>query len=620
MAIQRAVICLVLAVLSLRVSAEVDRPLVEADLRGSVRPHPRLMLSDETLKALIASSETDATLHRISTQVVELAQQYVDAESLRHELKGPRLLSVSRDCLIRTYALALAWRWTGEAQYAHAGVANLKTVCAFPDWNPSHFLDTAEMSHAVAIGYDWLYEFMDDATRAEVRAGLIKHGMEEGVKAYQKTKPWWIKSAFNWNQVCNSGLLIGALAILETDPAYAEVIVPAAVASLPTAIGSYDPDGVWTEGPAYWNYATSYTAYGLAALESALGSSYGLTAHAGLAKTAWFPLLATGPTGLFVNFADSKQNSQRKPMPVLFWLARTYDLPGVAYLEHELLSKNTALPMHLMWYVPAGTRESAALPLDMVFDSTVPVAVSRSRWNDENALFIGFKGGYNQVNHGHLDLGNFELDALGNRWARDLGSDDYNLPGYWDKKAGGKRWAYYRLNSLSHNVPLIDGKGQDPNGKAGKIYSETSAGGSFFVVDLSDAYTEAISLTRGVKVFAERRAVLVQDAFELKSPLPVAWGMTTDAAITVNGPHSATLVQNGKTLQVDILQPSEGAFVVESAAQPDPQHNNNGVTRLIATVPAGDTNVTLSVCLRPEWPDGVATPLPTVRPIQDWEP
>jgi hypothetical protein len=31
-------------------------------------------------------------------------------------------------------------------------------AAAFSDWNPSHFLDVAEMTAALAIGYDWLYE------------------------------------------------------------------------------------------------------------------------------------------------------------------------------------------------------------------------------------------------------------------------------------------------------------------------------------------------------------------------------------------------------------------------------------------------------------------------------
>ena len=37
-------------------------------------------------------------------------------------------------------------------------LSDLMTVSGpvFPDWNPKEFLDTAEMTHAVAIGYDWL--------------------------------------------------------------------------------------------------------------------------------------------------------------------------------------------------------------------------------------------------------------------------------------------------------------------------------------------------------------------------------------------------------------------------------------------------------------------------------
>ena len=89
----------------------------------------------------------------------------------------------------------------------------------------------------------------------------------------------------------------------------------------------------------------------------------------------------------------------------------------------------------------------------------------RSAWDDPNALFAGIKAGYNQVNHGHLDLGNFELDALGVRWARDLGSENYNLPGYWEGKRGGQRWSYYRLGSASHNVVMLGGQHQDAAGE-----------------------------------------------------------------------------------------------------------------------------------------------------------
>ncbi|MBK9492384.1 MAG: heparinase II/III family protein [Haliscomenobacter sp.] len=59
--------------------------------------------------------------------------------------------------------------------------------------------------------------------------------------------------------------------------------------------------------------------------------------------------------------------------------------------------------------------------------------------NDPKALWLGIKGGINGSEHSHLDLGNFELEAGGVRWAKDLGSDDYNLPGYWTMGVNGQR-------------------------------------------------------------------------------------------------------------------------------------------------------------------------------------
>lgn len=612
-------LCLLMALLLWPALAQAVPP-ESADVLRTLQPgHPRLLLGNTELDALREAEKTDPDLQRMWAQVREGAKGYLTAEPLRHELKGPRLLAVSRACLDRVYPLALVWRWTGETAYADAAVANLKTVCAFPDWNPSHFLDVAEMTHAVAIGYDWLYDYMDEATRQEIRAGLIRHGLEEGIKAYG-ANAWWATSEYNWNQVCNSGLLIGALAVAETDPQYATAIIPSAVASLPVALASYNPDGVWNEGPAYWSYATRYTAYGLAALTSALGTDFDLGAVPGLRETAWFPLLTTGPTGLFLNFADSGQNSRRRAMPALFWLARTYNLPAIAAQEHALLETEPADTLHLIWYVPRPTGQNATPPLDRVFRGSVPVALTRSAWNDPTALFAGVKGGYNQVNHGHLDLGNFELDALGVRWARDLGSDDYNLPGYFDKKPDGKRWLYYRNISQSHNVPLIDGHGQDPSGKAEIVRAESGENGAFAVVDLSGAYpTQSTAVLRGVASIAHRKALLVQDEFTLKTPAAVTWGMTTDAEISIVDGHNATLLQDGKRLHARILSPEDGTFTKASAEQAEPQNTNKGVSRLVATVPASGESITISILLSPEWPGEDAVPIPTVRPLGQWD-
>ena len=74
-----------------------------------------------------------------------------------HRLIGPRLLDQSRAALRRISTLAGLYRLDGDHRKADRARLEMLAAAAFPDWNPSHFLDVAEMTNALAIGYDWLY-------------------------------------------------------------------------------------------------------------------------------------------------------------------------------------------------------------------------------------------------------------------------------------------------------------------------------------------------------------------------------------------------------------------------------------------------------------------------------
>jgi len=581
------------------------------------KSHPRLMLKDKDLEHLKELYEKDEVLQKCLRDVLDEADNCAGKSMLTYRKIGPRLLSVSRECLRRIYALGLAYRWTGEGKYAGKAVDNMLTVCAFNNWNPSHFLDTAEMSHAVGLGYDWLYSYMDAGTREKIKAGLIKNGLEPGLQAYKSA--WWARSEFNWNQVCNGGLITGALAIAESDPQYAEQMVPAAVKSLPIALASYGPDGAWGEGPGYWSYATHYTAYGLAALQSALGKDFDLPKIEGLSEAGDFPIYTAGPTGLYLNMADVGEKSSRRTLPCLFWLARTFNKTFYAQDERTLLAKYRASPQHVIWYQPEPGRKLPARDLDRYFRGPVEVAVFRSAWDNPDALWAGIKAGYNQVNHGHLDLGNFELDALGKRWVRDLGSDNYNLPGYWDSRRGGKRWSYYRLNSKSHSVPLLASEDQDPMATAKFIKFESKKSSAFALIDLTSAYEKyAKKVTRGLAMLEGRKAVLVQDEFEIEKPCELTWAMTTDAEISLEKERIARLTIDGKELIAKVMSPYNAVFAVESAEQKPPEKTNKGVKRLIVRLDDAKGNVRVAVLLSPVWKGGRYTNSVGLQPLAEW--
>lgn len=584
--------------------------------------HPRLLLTDERLQELKTLSLTDNQLSKYVSSVLAQADKDWAKSPIQHILIGPRLLDKSRECLNRVYNLAFAYRWTGNKLYLNAAVSNLKTVCAFADWNPSHFLDVAEMAHAVAIGYDWLYKDLDQETRDIISNGLIKLGLEEGKKAYtvpSYSSGWWKTSTFNWNQVCNSGLLIGAIAIAEKDTTLASLIISNAIKYLPYSIKSYGPDGAWSEGPGYWDYATSYTAYGLSALDVAFGYTFGLTSIKGLSEAAWFPMYTAGPTGYFLNYADAGEKSKLTAPSESMWLASAFQNNSFSDFIEDQLKTRTAGVHHIIWYRPY-TSSANSRSLDKFFGGDVELFISRSSWTDPNALFLGVKAGYNKVNHGHLDLGNFEFDALGVRWARDLGSDDYNLSDYFTGTTqSSPRWTYYRLNSFSHNVPILSNMNQDINGTASFLKHSEGVAEPLAIVDFTSAYKDiASSARRGVKIMDNRKAILIQDEFILSKSSDISWGMTTDALIEIIDPQKAVLTLSGQKLTARILSPANAVFSSGSAEQLAPQKLNTGVKRLYATTPEVLGNATVIVLLSPNWSSVESSFMPVIKPLSAW--
>lgn len=596
-------------------------PLIAAEniLKDLNPDHPRLILNDENFAKLKDRSGTDAALDRIVRHVIEDAKVAMSLPPLQHKLKGPRLLHVSRDCLSRIQNLALAYRWTGERKYAEKAIENMLTVSKFENWNPFHFLDVAEMCNAMGLGYDWLYHVMDEGERKIVASAILEKGLMEGINAFEQNL-WYTTSAYNWNQVVNGGLIVASLAVAEDYPGIAERLIGEAVRSLPYALATYDPEGAWPEGPAYWNYATRYTAYALSALESALGHDFGLAQRKGLSRAAYFPMLACGPTGKYLCFADAGNGAIRRPMGVMFWMAGKYRLPFIAHLEHEILSDQRATATHLLWYHSPVEMSAVSFPLDYLFNGIVPVAVFRSSWEDTNALFLGFKAGGNQVNHAHLDLGNFEIDALGERWAEELGADYYNLEGYWENRPGGMRWNYFRLNSHGHSVITINGMNQNEMAECTikGFFSADSMSGCYS--DLNSAYDAAnASVTRGVAMVDGRRAVVIQDELSLPETGDIKWSMITRAEISIQQPGDALLSIGKKKMSAKILSPLNAAFSVESIEQDPPQASNEGFQKLAVNFDDSKGDVTLMILLSPHWQDGYFAKTWPLRRIHCWD-
>jgi hypothetical protein len=262
----------------------LDSPKAAQILAALGSGHPRLIATAERFGQLKQGVRSDRTLASWHESLRSEAEGILRARPSQYEIPdGLRLLATSRRVLDRVTTLALLYRIDGDRRYVDRAWSELEAAAKFPDWNPRHFLDTAEMTAAFGIGYDWLYDQWTADQRQTLRTAMVELGLQQGLKVYRQPKGWWHNSQHNWNQVCNGGMTIGSLAVADELPELAGEILEQAIRSVPRAMKNFAPDGAWGEGPGYWSYATHYNVAMLAALESALGTDYGLSAIAGFA-------------------------------------------------------------------------------------------------------------------------------------------------------------------------------------------------------------------------------------------------------------------------------------------------------------------------------------------------
>lgn len=552
--------------------------------------HPRLLINEDKIATIKEGIATNETMKKWSQDVIKLADGFVGTDLLKHELRdGVRLLYVSRDAKARIENLGFAYYLTGDTKYAERAVSELINVCTYPDWNPHHHLDTAEMLFTVGLGYDWFYDYMTEDQRTVVREGIVNLGLMQTMDDYtinpdrKRSYTWSVATApDNWNVVCNSGAMVAAMAIADEEEELCETIFNYGLDHIQRAAVFYGPDGAWYEGTGYWEYTTDYYMNLMASFDSVYGDTFGYMNVPGMRETCDYINAMTSSQGMFNfhNASEAKISSAN-----VFYIANYFNNKSLSALRMEEMVKNDSQGSirDLMWYDYKNPGELANLPLDYYFRDT-EVTSMRSNWSDNSAVYTGLHAGVINVNHGHMDAGQFIIDAYGTRFAMDLGPEGYNV-----KKES--LWDLYRQRAEGHNVLVInpsrDG-GQSLKGATKIDKFESGEGCAYSVSDLTSAYEDqAKSVKRGVKLTNNRSMVIVQDEFNLNAPSEVYWFMHTKCDIEVAEDGKSAIVKGAtRDMHVYLLEDVNGTFTVMDAlplpSSPvnEEQSTNKGIRKL----------------------------------------
>ncbi|MBT4138416.1 MAG: hypothetical protein HOE48_10895, partial [Candidatus Latescibacteria bacterium] len=465
----------------------------------------------------------------------------------------------------------------------------------FKDWNPSHFLDTAEMTYAVAMAYDWLFDLWSDAQKKVMREAIVEKGFAPGMKTYRGEEGMknWHQTQNNWNQVCNGGLSMGALAIADEEPDIAKAILGEAIKSVILPMGHYAPDGAGTEGATYWDYGSRYNILYMSSLETALGTDFGLSDVPGFKESGQYQMYISGASRLPYDFADCGMHRMSAPMH--FWMGKRFAMPEYSWFRYSELMRpdQFATVLDFLWFDESGKGfDPSTLALDKHFRGA-EVAAMRSSWTDEDALTIGLQAGSNAnlMMHRHVDLGSFILEALGERWIIEAGKESETYQLHRNKR---EKWEYYRLRAEGHNLPAFnpnESAGQKLDGFAPITSFSSTPDLATAVVDLSETYGEYVDrLTRTFEM-RDRSSVVLVEEMKSKDDLDVWWFLHTRAEVSL-GSHlrGATLTLNGKKLRIKIEEGPASmkldvmdALPLPTSPTPD-QADNEGTRKLVIHV------------------------------------
>ncbi len=599
--------------------------------KNGMYSHPRIIMSDERFAKLKESIGDDSVTAILLEKLRKEADRHLNESVSQYEIPdGIRLLETSKRIQRRVAALAMAYNIFGDEKYAQRCYAELEAACNFKDWNPRHFLDTAEMSTAFALGYDWLYHWMNDNQRAFIRKNLIEKGLNQVMEDYEdkprtRTYRWYQDyPGDNWKLVCNGSMSMAALAIgdeVEARSIASEVLTYAYKESYSFVRRAYSAkDGTYSEGLGYWDYATYYLGLYSSSLISAAGTDYGLADYEGLRKSVDFVRYMSSNTPKSFSFGDDHE-SRDTGWAVLLWLGDYLQSYDIAATRIKKIANDSFNYLDLLWIeedkIPDSSEDS---PTDWG-EVGASNASFRNTW-DESGIVTALHVGENIYKyHGHYDLGSFYLESNGSRFFTDLGNENYELE---------NRQYSYRIRAEGHNTLVINPSQEldQQEGAECLISSFSSGNEAYAVTDLTAAYepSGAESVVRGLKMIKEKECVVIQDEISLNAPGEIFWFAHTKGQIEVaDDGRSAVITVGSDKMWAGIIS-DEGRFTVMNAellptSIAVPNQTDNSEYRKLAVHLTNTKDATISVACIP-LKQGETQPswTPSVKAISEWSP
>ena len=465
---------------------QFDRPCGD-DIYNAIKAndmyqkHPRIFTTAADVAKLKSDIKSNVFKQKTAQAVINMADQLLTTDVVAYEkADGLRLfipcLTVRNNLITLTSAYLITDDAEKKTQYFNRIWDEVYNCCVnWPDWNVTrHYLDMGKIAPGIALAYDVCYDDLGETKRALIRKSICEKLLYYAQSTYAGNTAQYAnaKSTNNWGAVCNGGILLLCLATMDEEAEASEYtlltkhLASEALKALEWSASATYPNGAWEEGLGYFNYMVEYLSWSANALHNLCGSDFGILDYPGVCDMPMYAMYIQTIKNGYFNYSDgATENETPAVPPEVFLMAKlkgNTELNDMWYdFKFNLLDTSiysTQAVRDFLFYTPGSASDMrSSYPLDASFGS-VEIGVMKSGW-EANDTYVASVGG--KITS-HWDKGGFVFDSLGQRWAVELGKDDYNLDGGYTGIAGAD---IYRKRAEGHNTLVFN-----PDEDAGQIF------------------------------------------------------------------------------------------------------------------------------------------------------
>lgn len=317
---------------------------------------------------------------------------------------------------------------------------------------------------------------------------------------------WWMGDnggrVNNWNPWIISNVLL-CTSILEEDQAIRNRVVELSVRRLDNFFACYHPDGGCDEGPSYWGVAGASLFDCLDLIDDMTGGAITVYDNELVRNIGEYIFKVNVDEATVVNFADCPPRALPCASLVIRYGEKCTSPFLVSFgkklMKHGDHTASTGQPYRVLrsLFTPDVEAEDCPMPTACYLPD-LKVMTVRECSDSKTGMMLAMKGGNNNEQHNHNDVGNFVVYHNGKPVIIDTGVGTYTKQTF-----SPQRYELWFMQSGYHNLPSFGGVDQ----KNGPQFKSTSEVYSEEEKSLSVELCEAYPKEAGVISFLRKSAL-----------------------------------------------------------------------------------------------------------------